>query len=156
VTSPFGQTGKKESIMGLFGSFRKRSGQTSDQPEEKRVLSTRETEIICREFGQFLAQKLPLVKDVKLLPYPKERIIEAFNISIQRVQKQTDPDARLLLKALESCRHGLSLFAEIDPQDREAVAYFNQFPSAKAVTGLRKRECLDLITKYMKRGMGIG
>jgi hypothetical protein len=148
--------GKKGSIMGLFGFFRKRNGQASDQPVQKRALSTREAEIICREFGQFLAEKLPLIKDAELLPYPKERIIEALNISIKRVQKQTDPDARLLLNALEVCRHGLSLFSEIDPQDREAVAYFNQFPNAKAVTEQRKRECLDLITKYMKRGMEIG
>jgi hypothetical protein len=142
--------------MTIFPLFRKRNVQASDHPAQKPVLSEQEAEIICREFGQFLAEKLPLIKDAKLLPYPKERIIEALSISIRRVQKQTDPDARLLLNALESCRHGLLLFAGIDPQDREAVDYFNQFPSAKEVTEQRKKECLELITKYMKRGMGVG
>ena len=141
--------------MGLFAFFRKRNVQPSDQAVQKRALSTREAEIICREFGQFLAEKLPLIKDAELLPYPKERIIEALNISIKRAQKQTDPDARLLLNALESCRHGLSLFSEIDPKDREAVAYFNQFPRQRSHEQ-RKRECLDHITKYMKRGIGEG
>jgi hypothetical protein len=75
----------------------------------------------------------------------------ALNISIKRARDQTDLNSPQLLNALEFCRHGLSLFTEIDPQDREAVAYFNQFQSAKAVPEHRKSECLQLIMKYLKR-----
>lgn len=139
--------------MGLFDFLKKRAVEESGNTEQKRGLSMQEAEIISREFGQFLAEKLPIIKDSQLLPYPKERIMEALNISIQQIRNQTETDASHLLNALESCRHGLSVFTKIDPHDREAVAYFNQFPNAKAVPEQRKGECLHLITKYMKRCM---
>ena len=140
--------------MGIFDFLRKHCNDQSVNSEQKQGLSVREAEVITREFGKFLAEKLPVIKDEGVLPHPKEKIMEALNISIQQIRKQTDPDASKMLSALESCRHGLSVFTQIDPHDREAVAYFNQFPNAKAVPEGRKGECLHLITKYMKRGVG--
>jgi len=145
---------ERGNTMGLLDFLRKRDIGASENPEQKKDLSIREAEIISREFGQFLADKLPVIKDIQLLPYPKERIMKALNISIQQIQNHADPEASQLLNALESCRVGLSSFAEINPHDREAVTYFNQFPNAKAVPEHRKGECLHLIMKYMKRGMG--
>ena len=126
----------------------------SENLKQSRDLTVREAESISREFGKFLAEKLPVIKDARLLPYPKETIMEALKISIRRIRSQPDPEASQLLNALEMCKQGLSVFADIDPDDREAVAYFNQFPSAKVVPQQRKAECIHLIIKYMERGAG--
>lgn len=143
--------------MGLFDFLKKRDFEASEIPVQKQGLSMQEAEVISREFGKFLAEKkLPVIWDANLLPHPKERIMEALNISIKRFRNLTDPEALQMVNALEFCMHGLSVFAEIDPQDREAVAYFNQLSNAKAVPEERKEECLHLMTKYMKRGRGMG
>ncbi len=141
--------------MGLFNFLKKRDIGTFETPMQKPGLSMEEAEVISREFGKFLAEKLPVIMDAKLLPHPKERIMEALSISIQRFRNLTDPEASQMVNMLEGCRQGLSVFAEIDPQDREAVANFNQFPNAKAVPEERRGEFLHLMMKYMKRDMGV-
>ncbi|RJQ50876.1 MAG: hypothetical protein C4530_20925 [Desulfobacteraceae bacterium] len=143
----------KDNIMSIFDFLRKH-GDVLENSQQKRGLSVREAESISREFGKFLAEKLPVIKDTKLLPHPKEKIMEALNLSIQQVQNQTDPDTLKMLNALESCRQGLTVFAEIDTCDQEAVQYFNQFSNVKAVPEKRKGECLHLITKYLRRSVG--
>lgn len=142
--------------MGLFDFMKKRSTEASQCSAKNSVMSAQEAENISREFGRFLAEKLPVIKDVRLLPYPKTKILQALDISIGRCRNHTDPedeDVTQLLNSLEGCRSGLSLFAEIEPQDREAVAYFNQFPNVGAVPEQRKAECVHLIVKYMERGL---
>jgi len=138
--------------MGLF-DFLKKYFAASEETNQKKGLSVREAEAISREFGKFLAEELPVIKDEDLLPYPKENIMEALNISMQRFRKQTDFDVSKMMNSLETCRQVLSTFAKIDSCDQEAVSYFNQFSNVKAVSEERKGECIDLITKYMKQGM---
>jgi len=144
--------GRKDNIMRIFG-FLKKHFDESEKTDQKNGLSVREAEAISREFGKFLAEELPVIKDAELLPHTKEKIMEALNISIQQFRKQTDFDTSKMLNALETCRQVLSTFAKIDSCDQEAVSYFNQFSNVKLVPEERKGECIDLITKYMKQGM---
>lgn len=116
-----------------------------------------EAKRIVQAYGEFCAEKglkSSLIRDVSLLPYPKEIIVEAQEKCINLLNNATDPQEKQLRSSLIFTLSMLDLYPEIEPQDREIVTYFNQFKSMDAVPKERKKECMDLQRKYvcMKSG----
>jgi hypothetical protein len=127
-------------------------------------LTPEDAERITQEFGRFLAERQPIIEDAGLLPYSKAVIMKALVM-----QEQSACDSANMLAAsgrseelqqieryigsLGFCRMGLCAYSDIDPEDKEAVSYFNSFRTIRDVPEDRKVECVKLVAKYMSCGM---
>jgi hypothetical protein len=132
--------------------------------EQSGMFAPEDAERITQEFGRFLAERQPIIKDAGLLPYSKTVIMEAL---VMQEQLACD-EANMLaaygrsdeLQEIERCigtlgglRMLLWIYSDIDPEDKEAVSYFNSFRTIRDVPEDRKVECAKLFNKYMGRGM---
>ena len=135
-------------------------------PSENKMLSGKlnkhEVEIIVNEFGRFLAERQPIIKDAGLLPYPKEVIKKALLLQQELIRNNANtikmflqPNKRNQIKkyigTLDFCSVALAEYGDIEPEDKEAVSYFNSFSSIKQVPEDRKKEYVDLRVKYMSK-----
>lgn len=123
-------------------------------------MNNQEAESISKEFGRFLAERQPIIKDAGLLPYPKSVIMKAILVMQEFIRDNENIlemfDERKELKkyfdSLSFCRVGIAAYSDIEPEDKEAVSYFNSFSSIKDVPEDRKKECVNLVVKYMSKG----
>lgn len=124
-----------------------------------RKLNTQQAELITKEFGRFLYERQPIIKDAGLLPYPKDVIMKAIIMQQKSIQDYVNmsetflqPDERKHLKqyfdSIGFCRVGLAAYSDIDPEDKETVSYFNSFRTISDVPEDRKVECVKFIRKY--------
>jgi len=83
----------------------------------------------------------------------EESVRNKVNSLLSSGQNDEAQEMKRYLGALELCRSGLSWYSDIDLEDKEAVAYFNT--AYRKITGVpedRRRECGELVFKYMSRG----
>lgn len=135
----------------------------SESYESNHTVTSEEAERITQEFGRFLAERLPIIKDANLLPFPKSIIMKALIM-----QEQFACDKANELKAsgrseelqeiekyigvLGFTRVGLDEYHDIDPEDKPIVSYFNSFSTISDVPEDKTVECVKLIGKYMSNG----
>ena len=123
-------------------------------------MNGQEAELISKEFGRFLAERQPIIKDAGLLPYPKSVIMEAILVTQEFIRDNANTleifNERKQLKkyfdSLSFCRVVLGAYSDIEPEDKETVSYFNSFSSIKDVPKDRKKEYVNLVAKYMSKG----
>ena len=151
--------------MGLF-SFLLRRERTNDSStaHETTSLSQTQAERISKDFGKFMAERLPIIADASLLPHPKATIMAALLLHEQHlcdaanwyttsVKVHVPQQIVQHLQAIRSCRMSLCAYAEVDAEDREVVRYFNAYRSIQAVPDHERNRCMGLVVKYMSRGM---
>ena len=126
-------------------------------PEQEDVLYK-----IISECGLFL-ENPPVIADAELLPYPKDVLWAALDWKERNLSKQLKEQLRMqipvseaddrLFYALSDVKFSVGLYAEIDPEDRERVDYFNTFKRWGDVTPEEDfLECSSLRVKYSKKG----
>ena len=140
--------------MGLFDFFKKPATGQSPVASHPQSMTLSRAQQIAGKFGGFLSDSLPVIKDARHLPYPKETIDQALSTWIRHLRKQSGPEAAQLIGQLEFTQVGLQQFAPIEPEDQADADHFNQFPSMAAVPDDQKEACLRLAAKYRSRGMG--
>ena len=146
--------------MRLWDFFRPKANATP-QPPPPRQMTRDRAKVIAAEFGEHLELRSPLIKDISLLPYPKSEIMEALQICeseldgklASRSSATGDQAIKACLESLRSCRVLLCEYADIDCDDRDAVAHFNAFASHRDIPGDQKDEFYALSCKYTSRGM---
>ena len=139
--------------MGLFSFFKKPSGRESVAGSRSQTVTLARAQEIAGKFGGFLSDALPVIKDTRRLPYPKETIDQALATWILHLRQQSGPEVAQLIGHLEFSQLGLQQFASIDPEDQAEVDRFNQFQSMSAVPDDEKQACLRLAAKYRSRGI---
>jgi hypothetical protein len=136
----------------------------TENTKHQKKLNSQEAEIISKEFGRFLAERQPIIKDAGLLPYPKIVIMKALFLAQKSIRDRANQfkmfwqsnerkQFKKLFDALGFCREGLATYSDIEPEDKEAVSYFNSFGSIAEVPEDRKKECVNLVVKYMSKGI---
>ena len=140
--------------MGLFDFFKKPSSGVSVGANQPKSMTLSRAQQIAGEFGGFLSTSLPVIKDSRRLPYPKETINKALSALICHLRQQSGPEAAQLIGQLEFTQVGLQQFAPIDPENQAEVDRFNQFESITDVPDHEKKACLRLAAKYRSRGTG--
>lgn len=119
------------------------------------VMTAKQAESIAEQFGAFLSGALPIIKDARLLPYPKEKIDQALTILVSNLKRQSGSQVKKLIDAFEFSQVALKAFAPIDPEDHQLVDYLNKFGSVSQVPKEHQKACVDLFVKYQSRGMGV-
>ncbi len=153
-------------IRGFSNFVANRTGQ--DNPEVENYVSEQfapqDAIEVTQEFGGFLSKGSPVIADARLLPYPKSTIKQALltyeqhlcdiaNGHVASGHSQKLAEVETLLNAVRSCSVAIEMYADIDPQDAEAVSYFNSFQNIKDVPTEEQKECVELLGKYMTKGM---
>ncbi len=132
--------------------------------EQTVMLAPGDAERITQEYGRFLAERQPIIKDAGLLPYSKTVIMKALVMQEQFACDKANmlaasgrsdelQEIERYIGTLGFTRMALCSYSDIDPEDKEAVSYFNSFRTIRDVPEDRKVECLKLFNKYMERGM---
>lgn len=127
-------------------------------------LTPQDAERITQEFGRFLSERRPIINDVGLLPHSKAVIMKALvmqeqfacdnaNMLASSGRSEELQQIERYIGSLGFCRMDLCAYSEIDPEDKEAVSYFNSFRTIRDVPEDRKVECAKLVSKYMSRGI---
>lgn len=58
------------------------------------------------------------------------------------------------LNSIRSCRGFLSAYTDIEPEDEDKVTYFNSYHTLKDIPEEEQKQCFELLSKYMSKGMG--
>ena len=151
--------------MGLFDFLKRKPKDRSPLTQQIGAMTKPQAKRIVNEFGKFLEERQPIIKDASLLLQPKARIMAAFDMEIQHVcdiansyvrsgEERAPSEIEKYLNALQTCRMGLYYYSDIDAEDRKTVTYFNSFPSLNDVPQERKHECIGLLAKYMSAASG--
>lgn len=144
--------------------FVKRKPISRRSHEQTGRLTPEDAERITQEFGRFLAERQPIIKDASLLPYSKAVIMKALimqeqfacdNANMLAASGRSDELQQIerYIGSLGGCRMALCAYSDIDSKDKKTVSYFNSFRAIRDVPVDRKVECAKLVAKYMSRGM---
>jgi len=150
--------------MSIWKLLKRRPNISRRSHEQIGKLTPEDAERITREFGRFLAEQQPIIKDAGLLPYSKAFIMKALimqeqfacdNANMLAAPGRSDElqQIKRYIGSLGFSRMGLCAYSDIDSEDKEAVSYFNSFRALRDVPEDRKVECVKLVAKYMSRGM---
>jgi hypothetical protein len=150
--------------MSIWKFLKRNPNMGREIKEEPGKLTRRDAERITQEFGRFVAERQPIIKDAGLLPYSKAVIMKALIMQEQFACDKANMLAasgrsdelqqiKRYIGSLGFSRMGLCAYSEIDSEDKETVSYFNSFRAIGDVPEDRKVECVKLVTKYMSRGM---
>ena len=123
-----------------------------------------QAERVCNDFGKFLAERQPIIKDASLLHHPKARIMSDLEMQEQHVCDIANSYVRSgkclapkeivkYLESLRGCRVLLCCYSDIEAEDRNTVTHFNSFRSLRDVPPEEKADCMHLLCKCGSRGM---
>ena len=128
-------------------------------------LALKEAEGVTNAYGAFLAKGPPIIADAKLLPHPKAEIeraliqYEQFLCDVANMHVELDRPEKLQeversLNSIRSCRGFLSAYTDIEAEDEDKVTYFNSYRTLKDIPEEEQKQCFELLSKYMSKGMG--
>lgn len=148
--------------MTIWKFFKGKPNINRESPEQAGRLTPAVAERITQEFGRFLAERQPIIKDAGLLPYPKTVIMKALVMQEQfacdeaNVLKASGRSHELkeierIIGVLGFIRMGLCAYSDIDPEDKQIVSYFNSFRTIHDVPVDKKAECVKRDVKIVKQ-----
>ena len=151
--------------MGLFDFLKPKRNNSSATTPNTVEMPQRQAERICNDFGKFLSDRQPIIKDASLLPHPKAKIMIALEIQEKNVCRIIADTYRRsgggvsqkamekYLESLSACRALLCCYSDIKVEDRSAVTHFNTFRSLRDVPPEEQAACMNLLCKCGSRGM---
>jgi hypothetical protein len=125
---------KTRTSKDVFEWFQKHRSQLLERDYDSSISSVAAHDIVDAYAG---VQAIPmgLIRDVNLLPYPKETIRSAINRRIEDLIEENGgrdapltPELERTISALGGIKNGLMFFQYIDPQDKEAIEVWNSCP----------------------------
>lgn len=155
----------KDPINKLDKDIKPNTGSRTNASEAKIEYITQfHAEKIVQEFGKFLAERSPIIKDSSLLPHPKSLIMKALylqekqacdiaNQHVNSTNTKVPKNLESYIESLGGCRIQLCQYTHIDEQEKEIVSELNQYKSARSLPDELREKCMQLTSKYTSKGM---